>query len=309
MRDMCRVTVLAPAKINLHLGVYPGLNERGYHRVDSLMACVGLYDELTFTPLNKLSVVCTPAVDFSEQDNLVYKAVKALERVFHKTAQYAIEIKKNIPFKSGLGGASSDACAAIKALCTLWNIPEDDERIFLVAQSLGADTPFFLQGMPTLLDGVGDEPVEHFSALPKVPIVLVRPVGDGITAKQAYDNFDESPVLKESKDELVELLRAAQVYRQTKDDVLEFTKQLAQNISNNLDPVALRLMPKLSEVKGWMSFQPGLLHAMVTGSGSCIYGICKTSEDAQCIAQEAREFGYWAHATHIVSQGCRVTQN
>lgn len=58
------LTLSAPAKINLYLGVHTERDDRGYHRVDSLMAAVGLSDTVTVTPAQALTVQTVPASDF-----------------------------------------------------------------------------------------------------------------------------------------------------------------------------------------------------------------------------------------------------
>ena len=61
------LTLFAPAKINLYLGVHTERDDRGYHRVDSLMAAVGLSDTVTVTPVQALTVQTVPASDFPMQ--------------------------------------------------------------------------------------------------------------------------------------------------------------------------------------------------------------------------------------------------
>ena len=61
------LTLSAPAKINLYLGVHTERDDRGYHRVDSLMAAVGLSDTVTVTPAQALTVQTVPASDFPMQ--------------------------------------------------------------------------------------------------------------------------------------------------------------------------------------------------------------------------------------------------
>ena len=68
----------APAKINLYLGVHTERDARGYHRVDSLMAAVGLADTVTVTPAQALTVQTVPASDFPMQKNTAYRAAIAM---------------------------------------------------------------------------------------------------------------------------------------------------------------------------------------------------------------------------------------
>ena len=44
---MSHVTIDAPVKVNLHLGIHPGRDSRGYHRADSVMVALGVGDTVT----------------------------------------------------------------------------------------------------------------------------------------------------------------------------------------------------------------------------------------------------------------------
>lgn len=282
--------ILAPAKLNLYLGVYPELDKRNYHRVDSIMASCNLCDEITVSPAEKLEVTCTPAVDFPEKVNSCYIAAQRMGEVFGKLPNFKIHIKKNIPFKSGLGGASSDAVATIKALCMAWDISLDDPRIFELAKSLGADVPFFLNGAPQLLEGAGDIPAQTFNPISDIYPVLVRPWGDGITAAQAYSEFDREPVIAQDRLPIISALEDGRMH------------DIPLLISNNLHEVALRLMPQLLEPLAWLDTQVPNHKTMITGSGSCMFTIAQTIEEANAICDIALSRGWWAKAVEFLPE-------
>lgn len=278
------ISVDAPAKLNLYLGVYPQLDERGYHRVDSIMVATSLKDRIVIEESDKLSVSCIPQVDFPEESNTAYKAALIMGEAFNKSVNYAITIYKNIPFKSGLGGASADCASVISGLCYLWDIDINSDKVLKIAQSIGADVAFFLFGKPMLLNGAGDVPCETFKDITDMHVVLVRPFGDGITAAQAYKSFDEEHEEAKDIEPIVNALR--------KGDNLA----IAQNISNNLDPVACKLMPNLVDILNWLNAQDGVISSMVTGSGSCMYAICDSKSAALQIESLAKDKGLWSKA-------------
>ena len=105
----------APAKINLYLGVHTERDARGYHRVDSLMAAVGLADTVTVTPAQALTVQTVPASDFPMQKNTAYRAAIAMAERYGRDANVCVTIEKRIPLCAGLGGPSTDAAAVIVA--------------------------------------------------------------------------------------------------------------------------------------------------------------------------------------------------
>ena len=76
------VRVAAPAKVNLYLGVHREPDERGYHLVDSVMASLGLADEVEVAPARELSVVCDPDAGCPARKNTCWKAVEAMDAEF-----------------------------------------------------------------------------------------------------------------------------------------------------------------------------------------------------------------------------------
>ncbi len=286
--------ILAPAKLNLYLGVYSELDHRNYHRVDSIMASCSLCDEIHVTQADSLNVVCTPKVDFPEEENSCFKAALAMGETFGFDPHVQIHIQKNIPFKSGLGGASSDAAAVIKILCCAFDIDLDDPRVFEVAKSLGADVPFFLNGAPQLLEGAGDTPAQIFKPLDDIYPVLVRPWGDGITAAQAYAEFDREPTLAQERSSIINALEEGRVH------------DIPLLISNNLHEVAMRLMPQLHEPLAWLDTQVPNHKTMITGSGSCMFTIAQSIEEADSIREVALSRGWWAQSVEFLPECPKV---
>lgn len=198
----------APAKINVHLGIYPHApGEHGYHRADSIMMPLSLCDWVFMRPCNAAANATTGATNPQVEDaisvemsvscgvetrnNTVYRAAHSMCAEFNKPAAFEIYVEKHIPVQSGLGGSSSDAAATIRALCSMWNISPHDERVIRVAQHIGADVAFFLWGNPTFLSGVGDELERMFPSV-HVPVALIRPQL-GVSTVEAYAMFDEHP--------------------------------------------------------------------------------------------------------------------
>lgn len=288
------ITLTAPAKVNLYLGVHEELDERNYHRVDSVMCAINLSDAVTITPAASLEVSCVPEADFPERSNSAYRAAVAMGATFRRRTGFSIVVEKNIPAKSGLGGASADAAAVILGLCAIWGVSKDDPRVEDVARSIGADVPFFLYGRPALLVGAGDVMQEEFPSLDGVAVVIVKPPCDGISAKEAYEDFDAAPVAAADPRPICQALRTHAV-----DAVIE-------RLSNNLEPVAERLQPQVGRARAWLSEQEGVRRAMVTGSGSCVYGICDDFDTAERIAASADAHDLRAYATTLQGQGPRI---
>ena len=106
------LTLSAPAKINLYLGVHTERDDRGYHRVDSLMAAVGLSDTVTVTPAQALTVQTVPASDFPMQKNTAYRAAVAMAEHYGREANICVTIEKRIVRRLGrpLDGCGRGHC-------------------------------------------------------------------------------------------------------------------------------------------------------------------------------------------------------
>jgi 4-diphosphocytidyl-2-C-methyl-D-erythritol kinase len=285
--------ISAPAKINLFLGVHEELDERRYHRVDSVMCCVDIADIVTVTEDSALSVSCTPAVDVSQEENSCWIAATALGEEFGRTPNVRIEVEKHVPDRAGLGGSSSDAAATIIGLCALWGIDPHDPRCFAAARATGADVPFFLEGRPTFLVGGGDIVEEVLPPIEGIHLALTKPTarGVGITAREGYENFDQNPVPAGNPAELIAALRERRWER------------LPELVENNFEEVAERISPEVASLRRWLSARPGVMRAMVTGSGSCVFALCETDAAARAAADAAHDCGKWAHAGTIIDHG------
>jgi len=281
------ISLAAHGKVNLHLGIYEGRDERGYHRADSIMIAIELFDEVSVSEAEKIVVSTTPELDVPERRTVVARAARSLAAEFGVITGAKIDVTRHIPDKSGLGSASTDAATAVRALCELWGIDEHDPRVVEVARSVGADVAFFLNPVPSWLDGVGDHLREEFPPLPNVPVVLVRPVG-GVSTPEAYAEFDRLPSAPADPAAMCAALRASDV------------SAVAAALFNNLEPPACRLEPEEQTVVSWLREQPGIMAAQVTGSGSCVFGLCETHEDAATVAAHAAEHGWWSCATKTI---------
>ena len=292
MAQAC-VELLAPAKLNLHLGIYPGRDERGYHRADSVMIGVALADLVRVTLADELRLTSSVDVGIPQEKNTAFVAAQRLCAAFGQREGYHIHLDKHIPAQSGMGGASSDAAAVLLALCKLWDVDPQDERVVQVARSVGADVPFFLTMAPAHLTGAGDVLAEQFPYLADVPVALVRPDA-GVSTVEAYRTFDANPTQPASPEPMCAALRAGDA------------TAVAAHLYNNLEPAANRLAPVTAEVRQWLQAQSGVRAAQLTGSGSCVFALCETSQAAGQIAKDAQETrNWWSCATKTVGEGAQ----
>ena len=277
------VMITAPAKINLYLGVHPERDERGYHKVDSVMTCIDLADTVAIAPGSELMVKMVPAGNLPQEKNAAWKAARAMGEAFGRPADFTIVIDKHIPAGSGLGGASADAAAVIRGISEYWGLDPMD---------VGADVPFFLYGPPAYLDGAGDRTRELFRPLTGTPVALVKPWDDAVSTPEAYRRFDETAPAAGPLEPVLDALR------------LHSEEALFSSLSNNFEPVITDALPEVAEIMAWLAEQPDVRAVRMTGSGSCVYAVCNTQMAAEKIALAAlNEQKWWAQAAKMLEQG------
>ena len=288
-----RQTIKIPCKINLHLGIHTQKDQRGYHKVDSLMVPVALYDTVVVDDAPELTVTHEPQLCVLPERTTTWKAAVLLANKLGVSPDVSIDVQVHIPEKAGLGGSSADAAATLYLLAQRWGIDPLDPLVVEVAKAVGADVAFFLDPRPSLMLGAGDTLVETYASTVNAPLAIVLPAETGVVTKEAYDQFDASPVAPESYEQLSSLLRASG--QDVSDNQL--IQQVAKLFFNNLAPAAKSLKPQVAEVEEWLKAQPGVLGAQVSGSGSSSFALCESQEAADAIAAAAQAKGWRGFST------------
>ncbi len=264
---MSEVTVLAYAKINISLDV---LNRRedGYHNLKSVMQSITLADEITIkTGEEGIRVYADLPYVPSDCRNIGYKAAELFYRDAGISPEVLIKIKKNIPVGAGLGGGSADAAAILKALNKLYKNPLSKARLLELGLKCGADVPFCLEGGTCLAEGLG-EVLTPLPPLPSCAFILVKPPFS-INTKQIFSSLDVSKI----------------TCRPDTNGILEAIKK------NNLSEISVRMFnvledftgchrKDLSALKGRI-LESGAKGAVMSGSGSCVFGIFKSMNHAK----------------------------
>ncbi|HEV2035372.1 MAG TPA: hypothetical protein VGU71_14445 [Candidatus Dormibacteraeota bacterium] len=146
------LAVPARAKLNLDLEVLRRA-KNGFHEIRTRIQAVALHDLLELTPADRTSMNTSGLAAPPNKDNSVLKAHEALEGAIRRELPTRFDLHKRIPSGAGLGGASSDAAAALRGLTTIHALKVDLAEI---AAGLGADVPFFLAGGTALAEGRGE---------------------------------------------------------------------------------------------------------------------------------------------------------
>lgn len=247
------VQVRAFAKINLTLRVL-GRRPDGYHELRTVFQSLTLHDLLTFeAATGALQIRCDDPECPTDGRNLVWKAAELLWRAGGRRGVprgLQISIRKRIPMQAGLGGGSSDAAAALRALAPLWAPRLGADHLVRLAASLGADVPFFLVGGTALGLERGDR---LFPLLPSARswVVLAQP-DCRVSTADAYRWFDAQPLRRGRT--------ADGLYGEERND-LE-------------GPVAIRY-PAITRVVRALKGR-GARWAAMSGSGSVCFGLFPT---------------------------------
>jgi len=299
-----RQIIQIPCKVNLHLGIHTQKDQRGYHKVDSLMVPVALYDTVVVDDAPELTVAHEPQLCVLPERTTTWKAAVLLANKLGVSPDVSIDVQVHIPEKAGLGGSSADAAATLYLLAQRWGVDPLDPLVVEVAKAVGADVAFFLDPQPSLMLGAGDTLVETYVSIVDAPLAIVLPAETGVVTKEAYDQFDASPIAPESYENLSALLRnagqGAAGMEPAPDNAAaskQFIQQVAGLLFNNLAPAAKSLKPQVAEVEKWLKTQPGVLGAQVSGSGSSSFALCESQDAANAIAAAAQAKGWRGFST------------
>jgi 4-diphosphocytidyl-2-C-methyl-D-erythritol kinase len=281
----CGVELVTPAKLNLFFEVLAKRTDN-FHEIETLMVGVDLYDTLIVEDdaAGRLSLSCGWVTQFAPRDgdafgglpapeqNLALKAVELL-RSRHAVGRGAkLTLLKRIPAVAGLGGASSDAAAALVGANRVWKLGLPVERLAELAGELGSDVPFFLYDRPAVCRGRGER-IEPLDGLGVLHFVVVRPPV-GLATKDVYVRCRaaESP---RSVAEVIEPL--------ARGDLFAAGKRMV----NRLEEPAASLSPWIERLR-YEFAASGCVASQMTGSGSSYFGLCHSACHARSVAARLR---------------------
>lgn len=277
------------AKINLGLRIL-GRRPDGYHEIRTVYQVISLADYL------QVSLAVRPGEIEVEADaadvpagpaNLVYKACDRWREARRTRRGIHVAIRKTIPAGSGLGGASSDAAAAIVALERLAGDRLSLSARLEIAAGLGSDVPFFLFGGRALGCGRGEE-VYPLPDLPARNCLVVFP-GFPQSTREAYDAVDSQLTAERS---------GRNIYSFGKWP--HFPWEDWEAAENDFESVVFAKWPELSRLKRQL-LRAGAEMASLTGSGTAVYAIFSS---ARKLASERRLLppGWCSFAARTVSR-------
>ncbi len=257
MTDAFGLAWPAPAKLNLMLRIV-GRRPDGYHELQTVFRFIDLADTLQFRVradgvLRRMRDL--PGV--SEQQDLVMRAARLLQRRGGTSLGADISLDKRIPVGAGLGGGSSDAATALVALNRLWGLDYTEDQLADLGLFLGADVPVFVRGRAAWAEGVGEKisPVD----LPRAWYLVLFP--DCHVSTAAVFN-DPELTRNSARIKIADFLAGDQV--------------------NDCISVVSRRYPAVAEALRWLS---EYARARLTGTGASVFAEFTDQASAQRVAE------------------------
>jgi len=291
------ICAAAPAKINLDLLVGPRRAD-GYHPLDSIVAKVSLYDEITLSPRadGQITLACGSADCGPAETNLAYRAARLLARHAglgqergsgigggsegggaRPAVGVDIALVKHIPTGKGLGGGSSDAAAVLAGLDQLWHLAMPPGRLAELAAKLGSDVPLFLGPPAARMTGRGEKlwptAVHNFAA------VLHMPDFACATA-DVYRVLDRLPGAQKARAGP----RRPMPTREAIDLASAPPSTWRGRLRNDLTAPAEAVSEQLRETLRLLR-RCAAAPVSMTGSGSAMFIICDSVDEAQAVAR------------------------
>jgi len=271
------VRAWAPAKVNLFLEAL-GRRADGYHDLATLMVAVSLYDTLDFREVSgssragEVRLECDWPELSTGPDNLVYRAAELVRRVAGVKVGAHITLRKRIPLAAGLAGGSSDAAATLAGLNRLWRLGWGPAELARLGAELGSDVPFFFFTPAAWCTGRG-EVVQPLPLGKPLDLVLTGPPV-GLATKDVVRALTVPSVPRDG----AEMCRAVQAGDLPEVGRLLFNRLQAP--AEGLCPAVARLHARLADL--------GPLGALMSGSGSTVFALCRGPAQAQSIARALR---------------------
>ena len=251
----------AYGKINLTLDVV-GRREDGYHLLDTVMQTISVWDELEIQHSRQPGVhlQCNRESLPTDSKNTAFRAAKFFleDRGLQNEGVY-IFIKKHIPSRSGMGGGSADAAAVLRGLNEMYETKLSAEKLMELGVKVGADVPFCVIGGAARCTGTGAQ-VEPIAPMPECWLVVCKPP-TGMSTPRAYALLDQYPLSSiQATPRMLEAMAVGSL------------KRIGRSLANRFDET-LRMAPVRALKRA--------LGAMMTGSGSSVYGIFETEQRAR----------------------------
>lgn len=273
--------ITANAKINLFLRVN-GTLPNGYHRLYTVMQEIDCADKLTISVNSDrrgFKINCFGRSDIDPEKNLCKKAcdrfysnLKKLKGEGFIPPYTEIDLIKNIPSESGMGGGSSDAAAVLVVLQEHFGQPFSEDELLRIAVNVGADVPFFLYGGTCLCERVGED-IRDLYPLSDIPLLIVKPY-EGVSTPECFHAIDSKPLPVFDEDRYEAFI--AGINSDEKDALSRFLEG-RDLLTNDLEIPSEEKVPLIRKVRESL-LGTGARYSRMTGSGSAVFAMYESVE-------------------------------
>ena len=272
------------AKLNLSLNV--GERQGQFHKIDSVVTSIDLFDVVTVTLREDATVTLSCSADVPTLQNSAYRAAVEFQKEFGPCG-CSIDIVKGIPMGAGFGGSSADAAAVVYCLCTLFKVDAADSRVKALCARIGSDVNFMLSGGLARMTGKGDD-VEFLPYCQVYFAVTTFPVA--MSTKDVYERFDEIGAhVSCDNDKMAECFACGRA------------EQALTMCCNGLES-SVRSISSYSE--RYLAFcRLHNINCTMTGSGSAYFVPCVGRDEAESIAKTLSDNGFSTVAYKSVARG------
>jgi 4-diphosphocytidyl-2-C-methyl-D-erythritol kinase len=281
-------TLLAPAKINLYLGIV-GDRPDNFHELVMVLQSIGLADRVTVAETHQsgITLTCSDPEIPQDETNLAYKAANLICQRFPEVKKRQmginIHIDKHIPMGAGLAGGSADCAAVLVGLDLLWDLGLTQTELQTLAAELGSDIPFCIGGGTALATGRG-ELLDPLASLDNLHVVLAKYRNLPVSTPWAYQTFRKTfgsdyPTNPAAFEQKQTALRSVDILRAIHD---RDPQAIAQHLYNDLERVVLPEYPQVKNLRDRFS-ELGCLGTMMSGSGSTVFALCLSQAAAESL--------------------------
>jgi len=265
---MREIRLRAFAKVNYALDVL-GLRADGYHDIATVMQSISLSDEIGIERIAggfELSFEPAGADIGPPERNTTYIAWKRLQRLTGEALPARVTLRKGVPAGAGLGGGSAVAAAILVGLNEMFGLALRVDELREIGAKVGADVPFCISGGTAIGQGVGEVLTPH-PAPPAHRLVVAKPQRS-VDTGEVYRAHDAAKTESAcAVDPVVSALRSKCI------------PALAAAVGNDLAPVTRGLVPEVATLERELLVS-GALGALMSGSGTAVYGIFDDEEAA-----------------------------
>lgn len=276
--------VKAYGKINLGLDVKRKL-DNGYHELEMCMVAIDFYDLIIINQAKESSFYCNKDFIGVDDKNTVVKAYNLMKDRYKFKEHFKIEIIKNIPTQAGLAGGSADGAMIIKALNEILNLKLSTDEIINLCLEIGADVLFTYFQKPAIVKGIGEK-LEFIDCNLDFELLLIKP-RKGVSTKKCFELLN----LENLEHCNVNNLKLA---LENNDYQL-----LIDNMANSLERVSFKINPEIRKIKNKLE-KLGFDKALMSGSGSCVFGISKDYSLVQKTEEIFRKQRYFTRRCKLI---------